>query len=457
MNQYQDYQFKSTTREFLELNHFTVPTPIQKEVIPPACKGKDLIAISDTGTGKTHAFLIPLMEKINTDIDNVQAVITAPTRELAQQLFNRAKLMMDADPSLRVRLVVGGQEKSRAIESLNTQPHIVIGTPGRIKDLFVSEGVLRLENVKMMVVDEADMTLEFGFLDDVDAICGRMPADLQMLAFSATIPQGLRPFLKKYMKHPQTIQIKSETSVSPKIEHILVPCRHQSYEEACLQLVDGFIPYVCLVFANTREEAASCAAALRGKGIRVVELHGGLEPRQRRQAHRQLENLEQSFVVATDIAARGIDVEGVTHVISMGFPSEKDFFIHRAGRTGRAGKEGTCFTLYKEDDMNTVQYFKERGIHFEHRVFKNGQWQNLKPLTQTKKMTKSEQMEKEIAKSLIRKKEKVKPGYKKKRNEEIQKIKRKQKRAMIDAEIQAIRKEKYKQQQRAKREGNSEW
>ncbi|MCF0114248.1 MAG: DEAD/DEAH box helicase, partial [Erysipelotrichaceae bacterium] len=342
MKKFSDFNLKKETVEFIEAKHFEVPTPIQQDVIPVMLRGKDIVAISDTGTGKTHAFLIPLMEMIDTATSEVQAVITAPTRELATQIYNEAKVMMQVNPSLRVRLITGGIERDKMADSLKQQPHIVIGTPGRIKDLFLEQNVLRVDKAKTVVVDEADMTLEYGFLEDVDAICSRMKG-VQLLAFSATIPEGLKPFLRKYMNDPKTIHMKSSEAFNPNIHHVLVPCKHKTYQETLLDIMDGFQPYVCLIFANTRNEASEIAQFLRDHDTKVVEIHGGLEARERKQAMKQLENLQTPYVVASDVASRGLDIEGITHVVSCGFPSELEFYIHRAGRTGRAGREGTCF------------------------------------------------------------------------------------------------------------------
>ncbi len=452
---YSDYNFKEKTKKFIENIGFVEPTPIQKAVIPMALKGKSIVGISDTGTGKTHAFLIPLMEMINSTINEVQAVITAPTRELAQQIYNRAKEMSETDSDLRVRLITGGINRDKMVESIKKQPHIVIGTPGRIKDLFLNQEVLRLDTAKTLIIDEADMTLEYGFLDDVDAFAGRMKEDLQMMVFSATIPQALRPFLKKYMQAPQTIKIEGEFHNSPKIEHVLIPCKHHDYGERLLDILPGFQPYICLIFANTREEAKKTASLLRKNGYDLVEIHGGLEARERKQAMRRLQNLECPYVVATDIAARGLDIEGVSHVISLGFPSELDFYKHRSGRTGRNGNSGVCFALYKDDDEKSINHLKEQGIVFEHRNFRNGQWTNLKPFGQ-KRISKNDLHEKELAKRLTKKDQRVKPGYKKKRAAAIEKIKRKERREMIAGKIKEQRIERYKAQQRMKRYGESE-
>ena len=350
MGNFDSYHFKESTLQFLKLNGFTDFFPVQKKVIPLALAKKDVVGISATGSGKTHAFLVPLMEMIDLDKQQVQAVISAPTRELAQQLFNAAKLMMKAEPRLSVKQISGGRSRERMSESLKVQPHIVIGTPGRIKDLFLNEGTLLVQNAKIMIVDEGDMTLEYGFLDDIDAIAGRMGNDLQMMVFSATVPNGLKLFLKKYMHDPVTVKIDEKTDYNPNIKHILVPCRHKSPQEKLIDILPGFQPYICLIFANTREEADKTAALMKENGYRTSQLHGGLSSRERKQALNALNNHEYTYVVATDIAARGLDNDYITHVVSLGFPSELNFYIHRSGRTGRAHRDGVCYALYKEED-----------------------------------------------------------------------------------------------------------
>ncbi|MFV0380512.1 MAG: DEAD/DEAH box helicase [Anaerorhabdus sp.] len=449
MKKFKDYNFNKDVYKFIELNNFIEPTPIQGEVIPMAIKGRDIIAISDTGTGKTHSFLIPLLQQIDTSSDKVEAVITSPTRELAMQIYKNAKLMQEVNKDIRISLITGGMDRLKMADSIKQQPHIVIGTPGRIKDLFLNQSILRVENASVYIVDEADMTLEYGFLDDVDAICGRMGDDLQMMAFSATIPENLKPFLKKYMKNPKVIKIKEDHYSNPKIEHILIPCKHKSYTETLKSILPGFIPYVCLIFANTRDEASFVAKELRLEGNNVIEIHGGLLARQRKQAMKQLSQAEHSYVVATDIAARGLDVGEITHVVSLGFPQELEFYIHRSGRTGRAGKDGVCFALYKSSDKNSIELLQGKGIVFNHRLFKDGSWKELKEFG-LKSISKNDIREKEIAKKISRKNVKVKPGYKKKRAAQIQKIKQKERREMIKNDIKAQRKERYKKAQREK-------
>lgn len=451
MSKYSDYTFREKTKEFIKLEGFVEPTPIQQAVIPPACKGRDIIGISATGTGKTHAFLIPIMERIDTTQPHVQALISAPTRELAQQIFHRALQMSKADPTLCIRLMTGGMQKSKMSEQLKVQPHIVIGTPGRIKDMVLNEQTLRVDQVQLFVVDEADMTLEFGFLEDVDAIAGKMPKDLQMMSFSATIPQALRPFLKKYMHNPQTIHLQEESAFHPKIEHILVPCYEKGYEEKLLEILPTITPYVCLIFANTRTIASQVAQMMRVHGYGVIELHGGLAPRERTKAMKDLVHIQKSFVVATDIAARGIDIEGISHVISLGFPQEVDYYIHRSGRTGRAGQDGICYALYNKKDDAMIRSLEVKGIHFHHQSFKKGMWSDLEPLHK-KKIRKDDPLEKEISKIVSKKKKKIKPNYKVKRKQEVEKLQRKARRQMIHEDIQKQKKERAKQKMIEKHE-----
>lgn len=449
MNKFTDYNFRDITKSFIELEEFVQPTPIQKEVLPLALKGKDVIGISDTGTGKTHAFLIPILEKIDLSKDVIQAVITAPTRELATQIYQRASKMCEISDGLRIKLITGGIEKTRMSDSLKVQPHIVVGTPGRIRDLFLNEMTLRVDTANILVVDEADMTLEFGFLDDVDAIAGKMNKQLQMMSFSATIPQQLQQFLKKYMHTPTIVKIDQESN-HPKIQHVLVSCKHESYEDVLLKMLPLFTPYVCLIVANTRIEAASAAQKMRDEGYGVVELHGDLSPRARQKAMKELQSLEKTYVIATDIAARGIDIDGITHVISLGFPKEIDFYIHRSGRTGRAGRDGTCYALYQKQDEPTIRTLMVKGIGFLHQTIRKNEWVEL-PKLFSKKPRKEDPLEKEIVKIVKRKNKVVKPGYKVKRNQEVEKLKRRKKREMIKNDINNQKKERGKAKIREER------
>ena len=441
---FKEYNFKKETFDFIELNKFVQPTQIQQKTIKEILNNKDVVGISKTGTGKTHAFLIPMMERVNCELDEVQAIISSPTRELAMQIYNRTKLMQKANPKLRIKLITGGIDRDKMADSIKKQPHIVIGTPGRIKDLFVNQNVLKVQQAKMFIVDEADMTLEFGFLEDIDSMVSKMNKNLQMVCFSATIPAGLKPFFKKYLNNPSIIKVEDSLDVNPNIDHILINCKHKSYENMLLDLIQGINPYVCLIFANTRDQASITAKKLRENGLNVLEMHGGLDARKRTQNLKRLNNLEHTYIVASDVAARGIDIDGISHVISLGFPKEVKFYIHRAGRSSRAGKHGICYALYRPEDDSAIKSLIKQGIDFIHTAYKNQTFTKLNPYQQ-KRSLKTDLREKEIAQSLTRKKEKVKPGYKKKKAAQVQKIKQREKQLLIRQQIKETRKQKYKE------------
>lgn len=454
MSNIKKHNFTDKVLKFLEINDFTKLTPIQDEVIDFILKKRDIIAVSDTGTGKTHAFLIPLLEQIDSSEDRVQAVITAPTRELAMQIYDFAKVMSEVDKDLNIELVTGGMDRDKMSEKLKGNPHIVIGTPGRIKDMFVDKAVLRLDQADIIIVDEADMTFEFGFLDDVDQIVSRMKPNVPMAVFSATIPKDVNYFLDKYMTNPRTIRIKSESDFSPNIDHVLINAKHKKYEEVLGELLTTINPYVCLIFANTRVHASETADYLRGKGYKTLEVHGGLTSRERVRAHRDLQSQEFTYIVASDIAARGLDVEGITHVVSLGLPSDLNFYIHRSGRTGRTKRHGTSYVIYNKSDLNSIYELRNQGLKFSFAQVRNKELVPAKDIFTVRKPDYTE--DKEIAKILHRKNVKVKPGYKKKRQQEIEKIKSQRRRKMIKQNIKEAQVERGKARQRAIKKGNND-
>lgn len=435
---------KNRIQEIMELEHFKKLTPIQEEVLKYEGSRRDIIGISSTGSGKSHAFFLPIFNQLDVNKQETQAVISAPTRELAYQLYERCKKIANHF-NVHVKLITGGMEKKESSQV----PQIVIGTPGRMKDMFVDDNTLRLDTAKIFVVDEADMTLEFGFLEDIDAILSHMDEKVRMMVFSATIPEALQPFLKKYLYDPAIIQIDKNEDYQSDVTHYLIPCKHKSYEQKLLDILPAFQPYVCLIFCNTTQEAASTAKLLRENGYDLVELHGGLESRERMQAIKMIQSQKKSYIVASDIASRGIDLEGITHVISCGFPKDLKFYVHRAGRTGRVQRDGICMALYKEKDRNAILSLMKKGISFQHKDVKQNQFVDLKPYVPTKKK-KEDPLEEEIQKIVSRKKKKVKPNYKKKQKQEIERLKRRKKREIIQKDIQRQKKERAKANQKAK-------
>ncbi|WP_276885163.1 DEAD/DEAH box helicase [Allobaculum stercoricanis] len=433
--------------EMMKVEGFKTLTPIQEAVIHRKDKQRDLIGISTTGSGKSHAFFMPIFEAIDASMDEVQAVISVPTRELAWQLYERCKKLADHF-DVRIRLVTGGMEKKEG----GLVPHIVIGTPGRMKDLFLDDQTLLLNTAKIMVIDEADMTMEFGFLEDVDMILSHMSQDITVMVFSATIPEMLQPFLKKYLNNPELIRISSNEEFAADIEHYLIPLKHKTMSERVLDVLSVIHPYVCLIFANSNQEAATLAHDMRQAGYDLVELHGDLEARERSRAIRQIQSQKKSYIVASDIASRGIDLEGITHVISCGFPKDLKFYEHRSGRTGRAGRDGLAIAIASPKDQQAVVTLRKRGIDFKEMDIKDGHFVEVKDRTKRNAPNKKVEMNAELGKVVHKKAKKVKPNYKKKRAQELENVKRRAKRAMIRKEIQQQKRERAKAKQRAKRE-----
>lgn len=433
----------SRIEEIMELEGFKTLTPVQDAVVNRKNKERDLIGISSTGSGKSHAFFMPIFEMIDEHLDQVQAVISVPTRELAYQLYERCRKIADHF-GIHVRLCIGGTERKEGGQT----PQIVIGTPGRLKDLFLETRTLRLDTAKIMVVDEADMTLEFGFLEDVDAILSHMKDDVTVMVFSATIPEQLQPFLKKYLHNPEQIRISSDEEFAADIRHILVPLKHKTNSERVLDVLKTINPYVCLIFANNNQEAAKIARDMREAGYELTELHGDLEARQRSRAIKEIQSQKKTYIVASDIASRGIDLEGVTHVISCGFPKDLKFYMHRAGRTGRAGRDGMAIALYSPKDESAIASLKRQGVNFEQMDIKDDQLVPIQDRTQRK--VKKDAMSAEMSKIVHRKKTKVKPNYKKKQAAQIDQMKRRAKRAKIKEEIRKAKRERAKAKQREK-------
>lgn len=410
---------------------FKQPTEVQERLIPVIQAGRSVVGQSQTGTGKTHTFLLPIFNQLDLKQQNVQAVITAPSRELATQIYQAAKQLADfSDEEISIMNFVGGTDKLRQVERLATkQPHIVIGTPGRILDL-VTSGDLLIHTTQVMVVDEADMTLDLGFLADVDQIAGRMPDNLQMLVFSATIPEKLRPFLRKYMNNPLIEEIKPKTIISETIDNWLISTKGKDVNQIIYQLLTIGHPYLAIVFANTKQRVDEISQYLKNQGLSVATIHGDILPRERKRVMKQIQNLDFQYVVATDLAARGIDIEGVSHVINAEIPDDLEFFIHRVGRTGRNQLPGTAITLYEPSDERKINEIEALGITFKPKEIKNDEVVDSYDRNRRQKREKKrDELDTTLIGLVKKKKKKIKPGYKKQIQREIEKS-NKQKRKM---------------------------
>ncbi|RAK22416.1 ATP-dependent RNA helicase CshB [Anoxybacillus vitaminiphilus] len=423
---FERFNLKPFIIEAVKYLQFYKPTEIQERIIPSIIRGESVIGQSQTGTGKTHAYLLPIIERIDPKLDEVQAVITAPTRELATQIYHeilKITKFCSEEEQITARCFVGGTDKLRTIEKLKVQPHIAVGTPGRINDL-AKEQALNVHTAKTLVIDEADLMLDMGFIYDVDQIAARMPKELQMLVFSATIPEKLKPFLRKYMENPKYIHVAPKQVAAEKIEHVLVPLRHRDKVKLLHDMLLLYNPYLAIVFTNTKKMADEVAEALSEKGLKVGILHGDLTPRERKKMIKQIRDLEFQYIVATDLAARGIDIEGVSHVINYELPRDLEFYVHRVGRTARAGYSGIAATIYEPSDQDALTKLEKMGIEFVHRDIVRDEWVDLPEWNKRSKRKKEDNEIEQIIKKTVKKSKKVKPGYKKKLKEEIEKQKK---------------------------------
>ncbi|MBF1721444.1 DEAD/DEAH box helicase [Streptococcus sp.] len=439
-----EFKFKDYIQEALRDLNFFEATPVQEKLIPVVLSGRDLVGESKTGSGKTHTFLLPIFQMLDEEADSVQAVITAPSRELAAQIYQAARQLASfSEKEIRVANYVGGTDKARQIGKLeSSQPHIVIGTPGRIYDL-VESGDLAIHKAKTFVVDEADMTLDMGFLATVDKIAGRLPKDLQFLVFSATIPQKLQPFLKKYLSNPVIEQIKTKTVIADTIENWLLSTKGRDKNAQIYQISQLLQPYLAMIFVNTKTRADELHSYLTAQGLKVAKIHGDIAPRERKRIMNQVKNLDFEYIVATDLAARGIDIEGVSHVINDAIPQDLSFFVHRVGRTGRNGLPGTAITLYQPSDDSDIRELEKMGIKFTPKMIKDDEFQDTYDRDRRANREKSrEKLDTEMLGLVKKKKKKIKPGYKKKIQWAVNEKRRKTKRAENRARGRAERKAK---------------
>lgn len=414
MSTFADYNFAPFLQQALAQIKFTKPTPVQQQVIPVINAGRDAVVQAQTGSGKTHAYLLPLLNQLTT-APVVQIVITAPSRELAYQIRLAAEqLLQPAAHTWKIGFYVGGTDKQHQIASLRKQqPQIVIGTPGRILDLLKSQHLL-VNTTQHLVIDEADMTLDMGFLNDVDRIASAMPAQLQMLVFSATIPQKLQPFLKKYLHQPQNIQLAVPTIIAPNITNWALFTRGRDRKQVLYQVLTMGQPYLALIFANTKTAVTEIYEYLAARGLNVTQIHGDLPARTRRRTMKAIENMEYQYVVASDLAARGIDIPGVSHVINAEIPREDEFFIHRVGRTGRNQMSGLAITLFDPDEIDKISHLEELGIKFVIKQIKNHEFVDYQLNQRRQRRAQSSALDPGLRGLVKKQQRKKKPGYRKK-------------------------------------------
>ncbi len=334
---------------------FTEPTEIQQKAIPLLLAGtKDLIGLAQTGTGKTAAFGIPLLHMIDLNNRAVQAIVLCPTRELCIQIEREIRKYSTQIQGLSVLAVYGGADMGKQINTLSRGVHIVVGTPGRVID-HLQRGTLKLEHVKIAVLDEADEMLSMGFQEDIDTILQKTPANKKTWLFSATMPSEVERITKRYMQEPERVTVGSKNSSARNIAHKYCVVSRGNRYPALRRIIDMHPDFFGIVFCRTKNDAQDVAGALIKDGYLADALHGDLSQTQRDSVMRKLRNRMIRIIVATDVAARGIDVSDLTHVIHYSIPEKIENYTHRSGRTARAGKSGMSIALIGGRDLRIVQ------------------------------------------------------------------------------------------------------
>ena len=323
---------------------FEAASPIQGAAIPVVLEGRDIVGQAQTGTGKTAAFGIPLLEKMDTKVKKPQAMILCPTRELAIQVADEIRKLAKFMHGAKVLPIYGGQNITNQIRSLKAGANIIVGTPGRIMD-HMRRHTLKLEDLKMVVLDEADEMLNMGFREDIESILKEVPEERQTLLFSATMPKAILDITKKYQKDSKLIKVVRKELTVPNIEQYYYEVRPKQKVEVLCRLLDMHSPKLSIVFCNTKRMVVEVAGELKGRGYFAEGIHGDLKQSQRDRVMKSFRGGRVDILVATDVAARGIDVDNVDAVFNYDLPQDDEFYVHRIGRTGRAGRTGNAFTF----------------------------------------------------------------------------------------------------------------
>lgn len=336
---------------------FTETTPIQEKTIPLVLGGDDVIGQAQTGTGKTAAFALPIIQKVDMNEHNIQALVISPTRELAVQTQEEVS-RLGRGKHVRALAVYGGADIGRQIRNLKDSPQVLVGTPGRLLD-HINRRTVRLDHIHTIVLDEADEMLDMGFVEDIESILSHVPNDHQTLLFSATMPKAIMGIAEKFMQSPKIVKIKSKELTADLIDQYYVRSKEFERFDIMTRLFDVQNPKLALIFGRTKRRVDELTKGLQARGYKAEGIHGDLTQQKRMSVLRQFKNGELQFLVATDVAARGLDISGVTHVYNYDIPQDQDSYVHRIGRTGRAGAKGVAVTFVAPNEMTYLHAIEE--------------------------------------------------------------------------------------------------
>jgi len=354
---FKNFSISSFLLKAVEELGFETPTPIQLKTIPVALEGKDIIGKAQTGTGKTAAFAIPVLEKIEADLNKTQALVLTPTRELAIQVSEEIN-RIGKYSNIRSLPIYGGQEITRQIRALRSNPQVIVATPGRLLD-HMERRTIALKHIHLVVLDEADEMLNMGFFEDVENILESCPKQRQTFMFSATIKREILNLANKFMVTPELIEIKTNEVTLPEIKQVYYEVPEKLKLDVLCRVLDTQNPDLALVFGRTKRRVDELADALQKRGYLAEGIHGDLSQKQRDAVMNKFRNSSIEILVATDVAARGLDITGVTHVYNFDIPQDVDGYVHRIGRTGRAGRSGVAVTFVEPRErghLRTIEY-----------------------------------------------------------------------------------------------------
>lgn len=328
----------------LDENGYVEATPIQEKTLPLMLEGKDVIGQSQTGTGKTAAYSLPIIDNIDIELNKIQALILCPTRELALQVVNEMRKFAKYKSDVKCLAIYGGESIEKQIQSLKRGVKIVVGTPGRIMD-HMRRRTLKFGNVKTVVLDEADEMLNMGFEEDMETILNALPQERQTVLFSATMNERILKIANKYLINPTMVKIKTKELTVDKIKQIAIEVKQPMKEQVLTRIIDINAPEKTLVFCNTKKKVDNLIEALKERGYKAESLHGDVKQLQREKIMKRFKNGDFPILIATDVVARGIDVDGLEMVVNFDVPQEDEYYVHRIGRTGRNGAEGKAYTF----------------------------------------------------------------------------------------------------------------
>lgn len=363
MSAFEQLGLSSATLQAIYRLGFEEPTPIQKKAIPIALDGRDVIGQAPTGTGKTAAFGLPIIERILVDSDTIQGLVVVPTRELAIQVAEELNKIGEYK-RVRTLPIYGGQDMMRQIKLLKKRPQIVVGTPGRLMD-HMRRRTIRLHNISIVVLDEADEMLNMGFIDDIKYILGDIPEDRQTLLFSASITKAVETISNQFMRDPALIKATPRNITVPSTEQHYIELPEGKKFDVLCNLLDLHSPEAAIIFGRTKKRVDEINQALARRGYSSGAIHGDLNQSQRNTVMNQFRTGSIEILVATDVAARGLDIEGVSHVYNFDIPQDPESYVHRIGRTGRAGRKGAAFTFitHRElDHLKIIERLTQRKI-----------------------------------------------------------------------------------------------